>query len=165
MSCRKLYEVWKHTRLQWGMRGTPMNRASLNSYKLCALSMLNTLATKELRWVNCRVLQEWGGHRSLSRAWQIEELSVLASSMWMIWDTNRLKLWEVCGLVLSGSNIYLQVKAELREKAPRYLKQNIWNISTMNAAACHMTKPWATWNPKRSLFVAQRVNHLLFGVK
>ena len=48
-SCSNLYKVRKHTHLQLGMQGIPMNGASLNSYKLCALSMLNSLATKELR--------------------------------------------------------------------------------------------------------------------
>lgn len=31
-------------------------------------------------------------------------------------DTNRLKLWEVCGLVISGSDTYLQVKALKQQK-------------------------------------------------
>lgn len=137
-----------------------MNRASLNSYELCALPTLNTLATKELGWLNCGVLQEWGGCRCLSRAWQGEELSHLACGTWMIWDTNRLKLWKVCGLVISGSDTCLQVK-----KAPRYHKQNIWNVSTVNAASCCMTKPWPTRNPKMTVFATWTVSHLLFGVK
>lgn len=158
----RLYKVWEHTCLQLVMQGTPMNRASLNSYKLCAFSMLNALATRELRCVNCRVLQEWGGCICVFRAWQVEELSVLASSMWMMWDTNRLKLWEACELVISGSDTHLQALKAVGGGEAEWQRKHSSILSKTFEACSQWMQLLAVW-PSHDPLGSPKWHYLLHG--